>query len=207
MTLGRKIFFGFGMALVLSAAVLLWAILNLRVLGRSSSSILSENYRSIIAAEHMIHAPERQDSAMLMWIAGDREAASGLFGENTGVFYQWFARAEDNITIEGEAKIVTAIGESYRSYLALFPLLDTSGFSTGIDAYRKSLLPVFLSVRDNLQTLRELNQKTMYAASERTSGIASRAVYSMAVVGGAALLFGFLLVSSSPDFLFVRSRS
>jgi len=71
-TFRNKILLGYSPSLLLVLLVLVWSGISLLRLGRSSESILRENYRSIMAAEHMIDAIERQDSSMLLMLPGQR---------------------------------------------------------------------------------------------------------------------------------------
>jgi NtrC-family two-component system sensor histidine kinase KinB len=80
--------------------VLIWAFLNLWNVGQASDAILRENYRSILAAENMVYAIERQDSAILLIFLGYEEQGRVQFRENEGYFFQWLGRAKDNITVE-----------------------------------------------------------------------------------------------------------
>lgn len=197
-----KILLGYGLALLLVAAVLGLAFLNLRILGRASAAILSENYRSILAAGKMIDALERQDSALLLFLLGYREEAVEQFTTHEGQFLPWFGRARDNITIEGESEIVAAIGSGYqeylREYLELTRLYGQS-LAQAVEYYHATVLPTFVAVRGAATRLRDLNQETMFAASGRAERIASRAAVSMLGIGGAAIGLGlaFSLVLSS----------
>ena len=105
-TLRKKIFLGYGITLGLMIVILIWAFLHLQELGQASDAILRENYRSILAAENMVYALERQDSAILLILLGFEEEGWKQFRENEGQFFQWLGRAKDNITVEGEDKIV-----------------------------------------------------------------------------------------------------
>ena len=62
-SLRKRILSGYGISLALMAVVLVWAVANLVGLGQASDAIPRENYQSILAAENMIGAIERQDSA------------------------------------------------------------------------------------------------------------------------------------------------
>ena len=116
-TLRKKIFIGYGITLVLMVLVLVWAFINLWDLGQASDAILKENYKSILAAENMVYAIERQDSAILLVFVGYEEQGWKQFRENESEFFQWLARAKDNITVEGEETIVKNIETGYSSYL------------------------------------------------------------------------------------------
>ena len=86
-TLRKKIFIGYGITLVLMVLVLVWAFFNLWSLGQASDAILKENYKSILAAENMVYAIERQDSALLLMFLGYQEQGWNQFRENESHFF------------------------------------------------------------------------------------------------------------------------
>ena len=192
-TLRKKIFLGYGITLGLMIVILIWAFLHLQELGQASDAILRENYRSILAAENMVYALERQDSAILLILLGFEEEGWKQFRENEGQFFQWLGRAKDNITIEGEDKIVSSIEGGYSAYLnqvSEIKPIAISGPRKTATLYHETILPSFLEVRKMCIRLREINQETMYRASDRASFIARRAIWSMAIIGLAAMGIG-----------------
>ena len=116
-TFRRKVFLGFGASLFLMVMILAVAMFLILRLGRASESILQENYRSILAAENMIDAIERQDSGVLLLLSGFVETGLTEFRHNENLFLQWLGRAKDNITIAGENEIIDSIEKSYTHYL------------------------------------------------------------------------------------------
>jgi NtrC-family two-component system sensor histidine kinase KinB len=167
-TFRKKILLGYGASLLLVIVVLSWAMFLILRLGRASESILRENYRSIQAAENMIDAIERQDSATLLILLGYEQQGAAEFRENETIFLQWLGRAKDNITIPGEKEIVDALGKGYAHYLteiANLQLLYRADRIKAANAYHEAILPLFRSVRDACIKLRDLNHETMYAAS------------------------------------------
>jgi NtrC-family two-component system sensor histidine kinase KinB len=201
-TLRKKIFIGYGITLVLMVLVLVWAFFNLWSLGQASDAILKENYKSILAAENMVYAIERQDSALLLMFLGYQEQGWNQFRENESVFFQWLGRAKDNITVEGEDKVVNMIETEYSKYLdhvsELRPISVAGPRKTGA-FYHETILPSFLSVRDTCIRLREINQENMFKISDRAHFIAKRAIWSMAIIGMVAIAIGlgFSLVLSN----------
>jgi two-component system, NtrC family, sensor histidine kinase KinB len=201
-TLRKKIFIGYGITLVLMVLVLVWAFFNLWSLGQASDAILKENYKSILAAENMVYAIERQDSAILLMFLGYQEQGWNQFRENESQFFQWLGRAKDNITVEGEDKIVNMIETEYSKYLdhvsELRPISIAGPRKTGA-FYHETILPSFQSVRDTCIRLREINQENMFKVSDRAHFIAKRAIWSMAIIGMVAIAIGlgFSLVLSN----------
>lgn len=192
-TLRKKILVGYGMVLALVIVVFVWAFIHLLGLGQASEAILSENYKSILAAENMIDAIERQDSAILLVMLGYGDEGLRQFRENESQFLQWLGRAKDNITIEGEDKIVSTIDTGYSSYLVNFSelrLLYQAEPQKASVFYHETVLPSFKSVRDECVRLRELNQAIMFKASDRARYIARRAIWSMLIIAMAAVGIG-----------------
>lgn len=192
-TLRKKIFVGYGTTLLLMVLIVVWAFINLRNLGEASDAILRENYKSILAAENMVYAIERQDSAILLLFLGYEEQGWKQFRENEGQFFQWLSRAKDNITEEGEDRIVSSIGKEYSAYLnhvsELRPVAIASPKKTAT-FYHETILPSFQSVRDTCIRLREINQEAMFKTSQRARFIAKRAIWSMAIIGMVAVGIG-----------------
>jgi NtrC-family two-component system sensor histidine kinase KinB len=192
-TLRKKIFIGYGITLVLMIIVLIWALVNLLDLGKASDAILKENYKSILAAENMVYAIERQDSATLLLFLGYEDQAWKQFRDNESQFFQWLGRARDNITVEGEERIVNTIENSYNTYLNNIAELKSvykSRLQKTATFYHETILPSFNSVRTACIHLREINQETMFKASERARHIAKRAIWSMMIIGSAAIIIG-----------------
>ena len=194
-TLRKKILIGYGIALLLMVVIVAWSLANLLRLGMASDAILTENYKSILAADSMIGAIERQDSAALLLILGYPDEGLTQFAENETQFLQWLGRAKDNITVPGEDKIVETIERGYSDYLAAFsrlrPLVGP-GSDEAAGFYHETVLPAFKLVRDECVRLREVNQETMFLASSRATRIAHRAVASVLIIGIGAVSLGLV---------------
>ena len=191
----KKILFGYGVTLILVVVVLAWAMFHLLRLGQASDSILEENYRSILAAENMIDAVERQDSAVLLILLGFKEQGHSELRDNETIFLQWLGRAKDNITVKGEKEVIEAIERGYTKYLgevSNLRLTTEADNQRAIRVYHEDVLPLFRSVRDFCIKLREINHETMYAASNRAHNLAIQAVFSISVIGFAAVIIGIL---------------
>ncbi len=192
-SLRKKIFIGYGFALALMILVFIWALVHLLELGQAGEAILRENYKSILAAENMVYAIERQDSATLLLFLGYEDQAWKQFRDNESLFFQWLGRARDNITVEGEERIVKTIENEYHFYLnhiaELRPVYKSNLQKTAT-FYHETILPSFNSVRNACIHLREINQETMFKASERARHIAKRAIWSMVFIGSAAIGIG-----------------
>ncbi len=193
MPLRKSILVGYGITLALMAVVVIWAVLNLVGLGQASHAILRENYTSILAAENMIDAIERQDSATLLVMLDYDDEGLVQFRANENHFLQWLGRAKDNVTIPGEADVLAAIESGYSAYLVSFSKLREMKTSSPQPAgafYHEAVLPSFTRVRDQAVRLREMNHDTMFLASQRTQGVAHTAIWSTTTVAAVAIGLG-----------------
>ena len=194
MTLKKKILAGYGVAFALMGLVVAWAVMNLVSLGKATDAILRENYRSILAAENMVDALERQDSGILLIFLGDAGKGINQFRESEAVFLEWLARAKDNLTVEGEAELVQSIEADYlkyrRQFSALTDLHDTTKpyLQSFRNTYHESVYPLFSIVRKACIQLRHLNEETMYAASVQAGRVAKRAIWSTILVAASAFI-------------------
>jgi NtrC-family two-component system sensor histidine kinase KinB len=194
-TFRKKILLGYGASLLLIIVVLSWAVFMILRLGRASESILRENYQSIQAAENMIDAVERQDSATLLILLGYENQGVSEFRRNETIFLQWLGRAKDNITISGEKEIIVTLEKDYARYLGEIPnlqLLYRSDRPKAANVYHEVILPLFRSIRDACIKLRDLNHETMYVASNRANKISVQAVVSISVIGGASVIIAIV---------------
>jgi len=196
MTLKKKILIGYGVAFVLMGLVVIWAVTNLVSLGKASDAILRENYRSILAAENMVDALERQDSGVLLIFLGDSGKGIHQYRENDAVFLQWLARAKDNITIQGEGELVQSIEAYYAKYRqefsSLTDLREAAKQPPQLAYYHKTIFPLFAEVRESCIRLRNLNEETMYAASLKAGSVANRAIWSTVFVAATALIVALI---------------
>jgi two-component system, NtrC family, sensor histidine kinase KinB len=194
MTLKKKILIGQGFAIFLTTLVVSWAVVHLVFLGKASDAILKENYRSILAAENMLSALERQDSGMLLILNGEVENGASQFRSNEAVFHEWLTRAKDNVTIIGESDLIQSIEMDYAGYRNVFSKLINGINGQGADrsvfqsAYRETAFPLFSKIRKSCIDLRTINERTMYAASANASQEAHWAIGSTVAVAGAALI-------------------
>jgi PAS domain S-box-containing protein len=198
-SLKQKLQFSYGLLILVMLAACLWGIYHFSRLGRAVDIILVNNYKSIVAAENMKEALERQDSAVLFWIAGQGEKASQQFVANRQKFLGELEVAANNITEPGEKEIVSDIQTRYSTYRQeLESILSSTDATVAADRsihYFTQLEPAFLGLKSRLDDLLGLNQQAMVRASDRAKAESRRAQTSMVIFAttalGLALLFAW----------------
>jgi NtrC-family two-component system sensor histidine kinase KinB len=185
-TLRTKIRAGYvGTGLIVSVAVL-WSVSSLRHMSTATDAILRENYRSILAADNMILALERQDSGLLLALlglggAGERELARGASD-----FAEWQAAAAGNVTLPGEADVISDLHGEYVTFsLSAERVLRLQGRDAGeaTRVYEAQTMPLFRSVQATAIRLREINQDAMVDASDRAIAVGHDAIVTTVVLG------------------------
>jgi len=179
----------------LAVVLLLLGAVSLRTLselGRSSQRILQANYRSVLAAQRMMDALQRVDSAALFRAAGradkEAEAAPGL-----RAFEDELAVQESNITEPREAiatRELRALWNDYRASHERFRAIERE--EEARRNYFAVMEPAFLRVKQGAQRLLEINQDAMVAKSDeaRRTGERNRSLLLFSTV--AALAVGLL---------------
>jgi len=198
-SLKRKLQFSYGLLILVIVVVCLWGTYHFSRLGTAVDTILVNNYKSIVAAENMKEALERQDSAMLFWNSGQVARASEQFITNRHKFLDELTVAANNITEAGEQDIVTEIQRNYSTYRekveSILNSTEAIGAADRSTDYFKQLEPAFLGLKSKLDELLRLNQHAMVRASDRAMAQSRGAQTSMVVfalmASGLALLFAW----------------
>lgn len=194
-SLRTKILAGYLILILVITGVALWSISNFSTLSNAINNIMVENYRSVIAAQNMMGSLERQDSAELLFLFDKQEKGLKVFRDNEKDFLKWFSRAEDNITIAKEEKILSKIDQEYTKYLEKFNQLQTKyaeNPQAAKDFYLNEVLPSFSELKKHCQNLLEVNQSTMVNAQKRATNNANDAVYSTVIISALAIVFALI---------------
>lgn len=190
MGLRIKILSGFIILAIMLAIAGAWTIYELRSAGFSMQAMLDENFRSIHAAEDMIEALEREDSATLLLILGKWNEGRAMLSEADSLFNERLSFAYTNITIPGEQSILDTINAKYKVYKKLWerPIVDTPR-EGNIDWYFSIVHKTFLEVKASVQELNTLNNNTMYQTASELKRRSNRAVMPGLIAIIAALVF------------------
>lgn len=176
-----------------------WGVVNFIRLNGVIQSVTEENYRSVIAAENMVAALERQDSAELLFLLGETGRAQEIFQTGQTDFTIWFGRAEDNITIREEIGIIASIRKEYQDYLKLWELLQSEPLDHAKALYKDEAQHHFLLVRGLCAELLRVNHEALVQGNYQAATASQIAVWSTVAVTGAAAVFALGLATSLSD--------
>jgi len=180
-SLKKKNLFGY---ILITSLTLILAVLSITTLVNLKSAIndiMVENYRSVLAAEQMMEALERQDSGELIFLFNKKGEGKKIIRENRVEFIKWLGRAEDNITIEGEGKLLDNINSDYKKYMKLYDdmeILFNKDVEQAQQFYFNEVMPHFTILKGQAQELLLMNQRNMYEAQQTANQNTTEAVYT-----------------------------
>lgn len=159
-------------------------------LGRSVSSLIEDNYKTIEAAKTMLEALEREDSGVLLLLSGQWKEGRTILKSADSLYYSSFNIAKSNITEKDEDEYVERINLSYLKFKEKWepPIVGTRKESN-IDWYFTELHPIFLTVKSDIKALMTLNQDSMHNEASELSEKAHRAIMPGIVAIVASLIF------------------
>lgn len=196
-TLKGKITLVYLVLVLLIAVVGITASFNLYQLSKAIDGLMIENYKSISAANSMIDAIERQDSAVLMYISVDSSRGKELFADRNEEFLKWYNVTANNITEKGEKELILAIKASYNDYVKLFfdlqEIRSREGVSKAVDFYNNKMMLDFINTKNVLKQLCTLNEKSMFNSKYTATKNSSSSMYIVLGLSIFAVFSGFAI--------------
>ena len=196
MSLRIKLLIGYSIFIAALVVLGAWSAWRLSDMGKVARRIISENYDSVVAAQDMKESLERQDSAALFALAGQRERALAQMREHRARFDAAFDKAAGNVTEPGEAELVEAIRRGrdtyYHTFDAFLAGAQPQG-EVGRAEYFTRLEPLFNSLRADCDKLLQLNQRAMVAKSDDAARVSRQWFLMTLAIAGALVVAGLLL--------------
>jgi NtrC-family two-component system sensor histidine kinase KinB len=184
-TIRSKIILTFIILVLLNLSAGFWAIYNIYALGTNFSMILKENYQSVLAAENMVKALERQDNALLVASEGEVPVKGAGYAENKELFFYWYEQAFRSAPTQSQQAIRDSIQHAYLHYTtsadSMISRIRQGAFVDASEYYYSVVRSKSDRLRELCFSLFELNQTEMFNARARASVIASQTAYGTMV--------------------------
>jgi len=195
-TLRSKIGWTFTALVALNLASGFWSIFNFYTMGTTVTTMLGENYNSVLAAENLMKFLERQNNALLMACEGEDTTVTGLFDQNRQQFYQWYDEAVKSLSLPSEQPLRDTLHTVYRRYDAR---ADEMSKMIRQGALADAKLFYYDLVRPDSDRLRALcfdlfaiNQTAMYNAEARTHAIANQTAFGTMIISVVSLVLSVI---------------
>ena len=177
----------------LAAAIGVFSMLRFVELSGSVGNILQGNYRSVRAAEGMVQALERQESARLYQRAGEPEAARTAFAAGRATFAQWYAEAVAGAQLPEQPPLLDSIRIAYDAYvLAADAAFAAAGSDSSPQAEGEVAQPAG-RLRRMVNRLLEVNQHAMLVTRSQVEAASDAAVRAVGIATLCVALAGGLL--------------
>jgi HAMP domain-containing protein len=166
MNLRSRLLLGYGYLVVLLILGAAAAALGFHHLGRSIGRILDENFQSVDASMTMLHALERQDSALLASLL-EEAGATRQIASSERDFQDALEAARRNVTIASERAILDDVEGRYDVFRRHRDELLDDVPDRPLQAYEAAAYPAFESVKESVLDLLEVNHRAMIEADRR----------------------------------------
>lgn len=184
-TIRSKIIWTFTILVALNLGAGFWSMYNFYNMGTTVGSILSDSYRSVLAAEKMVQSLDRQDNALMAASDGEDPTVGGGFAENKELFFYWHEQAVLSVP-PSQRELREAIQTAYREYAtyadSMNARIQQGAFAEARHYYFDNVRPTSDRLRKLCFTLFELNQSDLYAGPTRTHAIANKSAYGTLIV-------------------------
>jgi signal transduction histidine kinase len=178
------------------------AVRQVGALGGTSQALLSDNYRSVLAAQRMKEALEHLEDAARSAASGHPELTPPHPEQERRLFESALKTEEGNLTEPGEGDLAASLRKRWEEYQKALDLC--LGKSSGAEAegcYLHQLEPGFRAVKAQTDRVLELNQDAMVSKSEKSHEDAERLSWGMLM----ATLFFLAVGLASSWFLATRA--
>src|SRR4030043_443307 len=179
-TIKSKIIAIFLLIFVVIAATNIFAIINFNTLQNSINNILKSNFDSVLYAQNMAIAIERQDSAELAMIFEEnKESSKKIYFDNQKEFLDWLEKAKGNITEPDEDTIVSDLDRYYSEYTDKFnnfeTMIDDNNVISARNYYYNEIFPLFENIKQDYRNLVERNysQQLNIAGKDEVASLAN----------------------------------
>lgn len=197
-TIKTKIFLILSVFLIFTTLNCLISINYFKKLQNSIDSIMNANYDSVVVAQNMIEALERQDSLALSVIFNENIGFEKSFEENNMNFLEWLYKGKGNITEVGEKDILTNIENIYVDYknkIQIFQRIEgKENNDKAKDYYYNDILPLFTSLKEECNNLLNINQDSMVSMKEESKTLANNAKNYVLIISLIILLIGLSII-------------
>lgn len=179
--------------MLLAAAVI--STLEFRKIGESVDRVLTNNYRSIEAAKKMMDALERENSGLLLWMIGDRDAGLDTILSSHTIIRNAIREVEKNITEADEPRLISNITEAYGHYHTSVLAITGNEWipEDAKEQYDREAQEPFFRAKKAVNKLMMLNQEQTYRQSCSIQESSRRAMMPAFVSIVVAVLFSLLL--------------
>lgn len=190
MNLRNKILSGFIILALMLTIAGAWSIYHFQFIGNRVNRIMNREYKSINNSISMLHALEREDSAILLSLLGNLYESSLILQKADSSFLDGLKQAQSSIKENNHADLVSEIEENYKLYKDEWQdLHNLEPPKDLIKWYFANTHTQFLNVKISVENLLLASENELYATASNLKDLANRATMPGIIAIIAALAF------------------
>ena len=170
---------------------------NVYRLGGEIDGLMTNNYKSIAAANNMTGSVDTEDKSILQYIEFHKKNSIDIIYNSNDEFYKYLNIEKNNITEVGEKELADKINENYIDFMKLYSKLQdyqsTYSNNETIKFYDVSITPVISELKKNLVSLSQLNEKAMFNGRNYVKINAERSLYLILIISAVAAITGLFV--------------
>lgn len=193
-TLKSKIEFIYIFLIAIIAVVGIIAGYNVYKLSGEIDGLMTNNYKSVVAANKMAAYINSQDNAILQYIFLSNKNSTDNIYKSNSEFYKWLNIEKNNVTEYGEKNISDKVNDEYINLMKKLSSIEeyksTHSTHDTIVLYNSSVLPEVSKIKSYLNQIIEINEKAMFNGRNNVKSNAERTVYLILIISAAGAIAG-----------------
>ncbi len=190
MNLRYKILSGFIILTLMLTIAGVWSIYHFHFIGNRVNKIMEGEYKSINSSINMLHALEREDSAILLSLLGNLYESSAMLQTADSSFAGGLNQARIAINSDNNKKILAEIESNYAVYRTEWQNLGNSKPPEDLlKGYFANSHSKFLTTKQSIEKLLMENENELYSTASNLKDLANRATMPGIIAIIAALVF------------------
>ena len=190
MSLRNKILSGFLILVLMLAIAGIWSIYHFHFIGNGVNRMIDSEYESINSSISMLHALEREDSAILLSLLGNLQESSIILHSADSTFLDELEKTKQLDLDNNHSVLVKQIDERYNIYKKNWQNLKIIGSSEDLlESYFNNSHLDFIYVKRSVKDLLLESENKLYSTSTSLKDLANRATMPGIIAIIAALVF------------------
>ncbi|SHK52386.1 PAS domain S-box-containing protein [Clostridium cavendishii DSM 21758] len=172
------------------------SVYNVYKLGMSIDGLITDNYKSIVAANNMNERIENEDKAVLKYLQFHNKEAIDMFYKSNDEFYKWLYVEKGNVTEPTEGEIVDKLNTHYVELTKLFAHLQEIDNNKNVEReefYKNNISKKIEEIKGDLKDLSKANEVAMFDKKNKTKFSAEASTKIIFIVSLMAASIGLFL--------------
>jgi len=188
-----KIFASYMILIIILAFISVQAVNSLQRLETISDTVINERYKSVFAAQSMLKTLEQLKNGEEKLALGRTEEADAIFSESVKEFQARLEETKENMSIEGEEKLIRRIEQFFLHYLDQHEYMKAAVEKRNMakmEFYAQSIQWQLDGLRQHILSLMETNRQEMFEENKKARDLNQSFIGSMIIFSIIGMIIG-----------------